>query len=64
MLASPPTEIAEAEETTDYVAARVTARSASPVLYDPAPPTLDEVYKALEGIGFFRPSRQPEMAGA
>lgn len=21
--------------------------------------TLDEVYKALEGVGFFRPSRQP-----
>lgn len=25
--------------------------------------TLDEVYKALEGVGFFRPSRQPVMAG-
>ena len=26
--------------------------------------TLEEVYKALEGFGFFRKSRQPEMAGA
>jgi DNA-directed RNA polymerase subunit alpha len=26
--------------------------------------TLEEVYKALEGFGFFRKSRQPELAGA
>jgi DNA-directed RNA polymerase subunit alpha len=26
--------------------------------------TLEEVYKALESIGFFRPSRQPEMSVA
>lgn len=25
--------------------------------------TLDEVYKALEGVGFYRPSRQSAMAG-
>jgi len=26
--------------------------------------TLEEVYKALEGIGFFRPSRQPDSVTA
>jgi DNA-directed RNA polymerase subunit alpha len=26
--------------------------------------TLDEVYKSLEGVGFFRPGKQPQMAQA
>jgi DNA-directed RNA polymerase subunit alpha len=26
--------------------------------------TLDEVYKALEGVGFYRPGREPVAAGA